>query len=192
VQQDREPPSRFGIGNPSAPAGVFAGGLGRRDRQAGSGARWHEPDRAALAGRFRVLDRAENAVRQAADADGARNAARRLLDVRPEWPERRFAGPRPDGSAPILRGSNRNTGQSLPVATYNGCTAEGVVRIRRDQPRRSRRASHLNQVTRSTAHPSDSNRFVNPLSGSVPLRAGGAVCGNHMARPTRVSPWWDR
>ena len=123
MQQDREPPSRFGIGNPSVPDGVFAGGLGRRDRQAGSGARWREPDRAALAGRFRVLDRAENAVRQAADADGARNATGRLLDVRPERPDRRFARPRPDGSAPTLRGSNRNTSQSLPVATYNGCTA---------------------------------------------------------------------
>ena len=30
------------------------------------------------------------------------------------------------------------------------------------------------------------------LPGSVPLRAGGAVRGNHMARPRRVSPWRDQ
>jgi hypothetical protein len=30
------------------------------------------------------------------------------------------------------------------------------------------------------------------LSGSVPLRAGGAVRGNHMARPRGVSPWRNR
>jgi hypothetical protein len=131
VQQDREPPSRFGIGNPSAPAGAFDGGLGRHDRQAGPGARWREPHRAALTGRFRVLDQAENAVRQAADADGARNAAGRLLDIRPERPARRLAGTRPDGSAPILRGRNKNTGQPLSVATDNGRTAKySTLRLR--------------------------------------------------------------
>src|SRR6516162_3095099 len=30
------------------------------------------------------------------------------------------------------------------------------------------------------------------LSGSAPLRAGGAVRGNHMARPRGVSPWRDQ
>ena len=30
------------------------------------------------------------------------------------------------------------------------------------------------------------------LSGSVPLRAGQPVRGNHMARPRGVSPWRDR
>jgi len=36
----------------------------------------------------------------------------------------------------------------------------------------------------------DSN--FSSLSGSVPLRAGGDVRGNHMARPRGVSPWRDQ
>ena len=52
--------------------------------------------------RFGVLDPGENAVRQAGDADRARNTEERLPGFPPERPDRRFAGPRPGGPAQRL------------------------------------------------------------------------------------------
>ena len=115
-------PCGIDIGGPAVAAGACVRSFGHRGRGAGPGT-GRGSDCARLAGRFRVLDPGENAVGQAGDADGAGNAAERLLDIRPERPEWRCAGPRPDGSAPIPRGSNRNTGQPPSVAADNGRTA---------------------------------------------------------------------
>ena len=90
----------FGIGDPVVSANVAAGNFYHCSGAADIGAEWRKPDRAAIAGTSRrVLDPRENAGGQAGDADGAGNAAERLLDICPERPERRCAGPGAAGSA---------------------------------------------------------------------------------------------
>jgi hypothetical protein len=94
-------PCAFGIGDPVVSANAAAGNFYSRNGAADIGAERRQPSRAAIAGGFRLLDPGEDAVGQASDADGPGNAAKRLLDIwpeRPERPERRCTGQGATGS----------------------------------------------------------------------------------------------
>src|SRR5215471_3946863 len=89
----------------------------------------------------------------------------------------------------------RNTGGHAIRALTREAVASPADHIRRSTLRRAYRTSR-NESAAQCGSSSDSpleelDANFSSLSGSVPLRTGGGVPANHMARPRGVSPWRD-